>query len=309
MIEFYKHNDINRESWDRCVADALGTSIFYHYDFLSIANPQWGALILDDYLAVMPLPWRSRFGFRYIYTPFFCMRLGIVSPQSVTPQLASDFVRAIPKDFAQTELVLNELTPTPLFAAATSEMHTHLLSLNRPYEELAAQYSSNHRRNVRAAQNCGLTLETGIAVEKTVVLFTRNRGKDKGIKIKAADYDIFLKMCEYASRCGQLDSWGARDESGDLIAAATFLRDNRKIFFWFSGRDERFAEKRAMFFLIDQYIRSSAGQDLTLDFCGSRNPNIARFYQGFGAQHATYPHLKVTHPVLNPLIKLYKRFR
>ncbi len=309
MIEFYRHNDINRESWDQCVANALETSIFYRYDFLSIANPCWGALVQDDYRAVMPLPWRSRFGFRYLYTPFFCMRLGIVSPQTVTPQLAADFICAIPHSFVQAELVLNEQTPTSLLPGTISQMNTNLLSLNAPYPELLEHYSTNHRRNLRSAQNFKLSVETDVPVQQIIGLFTENRGKDKSIKITSADYELFVKMCDYAHGLNALDSWGVRDEEGHLLAAAVFLRDNGKAYFWFSGRDERYADKKAMFFLVDQYIQSVAGKELVLDFCGSRNPNIARFYQGFGAQPNVYPHLRLTSPVLQPLIRLYKLFR
>ena len=44
-----------------------------------------------------------------------------------------------------------------------------------------------------------------------------------------------------------------------------------------------------MTFLIDQVIRKYAGQSLTLDFEGSDDDNLARFYQGFGSRPVSYP--------------------
>ncbi len=44
-----------------------------------MAAGQWDALVLDDYQAVMPLTWRSKFGIRYLYQPAFTQQTGIFS--------------------------------------------------------------------------------------------------------------------------------------------------------------------------------------------------------------------------------------
>ena len=45
--------------------------------------------------------------------------------------------------------------------------------------------------------------------------------------------------------------------------------------------------------LIDAFIKDHAGQDLILDFEGSDIPNLAFFYNGFGATEEIYPALKI----------------
>lgn len=309
MIKFYKHSEIDRESWNGCVRSARLSTIFVEYDFLTIANSSWDALVEDDYQAVMPLPWRSRCGVRYIYSPFFLMRLGIFSSQELTAEKVAEFVQAIPCKFVQTELVLNEYNPTDTLRADVTEMVTHRLRLHLPYPQLSEMYASNHKRNVKAAQKFALSIDTDIRVEETVSLFRNNRGRDKNIRMKDVDYDLFLKMAQHAREHGQLDSWGVRDEAGKLIAGACFLHDNNRIHFWFSGRDEQCAEKKAMFFLMDQYIQRHANQPFILDFCGSKDENVARFYHGFGGEKSTYPHIMRRNALLTPLIKLYKCFR
>jgi len=37
----------------------------------------WDALVEDDYTAVMPLPWKKKYSFRYVYQPLNCQQLGI----------------------------------------------------------------------------------------------------------------------------------------------------------------------------------------------------------------------------------------
>ncbi len=44
----------------------------------------------------------------------------------------------------------------------------------------------------------------------------------------------------------------------------------------------------AMTFLIDQVIDEHTPSQIVLDFEGSNDPNLARFYKGFGAKRTTY---------------------
>ena len=44
-----------------------------------------------------------------------------------------------------------------------------------------------------------------------------------------------------------------------------------------------------MTFLLDQVIREFSNRPLTLDFEGSDDENLARYYLGFGAREQKYP--------------------
>ena len=52
-------------------------------------------------------------------------------------------------------------------------------------------------------------------------------------------------------------------------------------------------ENRAMFFIIDKFIEEHAQTHLTFDFDGSNDPNLARFYKGFGSTEIKYPRLEI----------------
>jgi len=48
----------------------------------------------------------------------------------------------------------------------------------------------------------------------------------------------------------------------------------------------------AMFFLVDNFIKTNAEKEIILDFEGSMIPGVARFYSGFGSIPETYFQLK-----------------
>ena len=43
-----------------------------------------------------------------------------------------------------------------------------------------------------------------------------------------------------------------------------------------------------MFYLIDRFIARHAASDTVLDFAGSNDEQLARFYAGFGSEKETY---------------------
>ena len=101
-----------------------------------------------------------------------------------------------------------------------------------------------------------------------------------------------------------------RDCDGSLLAGAVFLRDHGRIWFWASGRDEARADRKAMFFLMDEYIRQHAQQPLVLDFNGSSTESVARFYAGFGSQRYTFPALStLCDSWAKPFLHLYRKIK
>jgi hypothetical protein len=89
----------------------------------------------------------------------------------------------------------------------------------------------------------------------------------------------------------------------NLIAGIIFLKDNNRQIFLFSGNNKIAKEVGAMYLLADSFIEQSCETTETLDFEGSNNENLARFYRGFGSEEKYYFSLKH-----NNLPSLTKRF-
>ncbi|MBR3578640.1 MAG: GNAT family N-acetyltransferase [Bacteroidales bacterium] len=311
MIRFYRHEEIDRTRWDACVEASPAATLFASFDFLSVANPEWAALVEDDYTAVMPLPWRSKFGMKYVYNPFYFSRLGIFSAEAVTCKKVAEFLQAVPKSFVSIDMNLNESVPDEASVPNGHLKVSHRLDLNQPYEVICKGYGSNHKRNIKAARAFGLVINESIYAEDVITLYRGSRrGSGKNVRMQDGDYDIFLEVCELARQRGLTDVWGVRDSDGILLAGAVFLRDYDRVWFWASGREEERADRKAMFFLMDEYIRQHAQQPLVLDFNGSSTESVARFYAGFGSQRYTFPALSVLcNSWAKPLLHLYRKIK
>lgn len=310
MIRFYQHDEVDKTKWNRCVETSEAATVFVDFDFLCIADPEWGALIRGDYEAVMPLPHRSKFGVSYIFSPPFYFRLGVFSPTPLTPADINEFVCHIPARFVQVDLNLNESNSDELFKKKTVFQVSHQLKLDEPYEVLYKNFSRSHKHNIKVAGSFQPVVDKDIRVEDVISLFRSNRGRDRHIRISNADYETFLRMTDFMHRKGLLENWGIRDEEGHLLAGACFLHDFDHLWFWFSGRDESRSDRRAMFYLMARYIETHACSGLFFGMSGSKNENVSQLYRGFGAERYTYPALSFCNNTLLALpIRLYKFFK
>ena len=122
-------------------------------------------------------------------------------------------------------------------------------------------------------------------------LFRLNKGKE--IKtLNEKDYLLLKKIVSSGIRKNILQIRTVKNKDEQLCAGAIFIESNRKVIFLFSAINDEAKTNGAMFFLIDSFIKENSQHNLTLDFEGSNNPNLARFYKSFGAKECIYYHYK-----------------
>ena len=287
-IQFVEHPKLNKEKWNYCIKDSFFPTFFADFDFLSIANPDFCALILNDYEAVMPLPVRKKMFLHYIYHPHFVSILGIFSKTPPTKELIAHFLQAIPKRYVRVDLFFNTLFDHP----KASVLYSYHLSLQKKYEELYAHFSDNCRRNIKSSEKYALKYVESAEISEIIALFKNNRGKNTKVPFEEKDYAILEKLAHLAQKNNHLEVVSVLDGEDEILAGALLFKDKHKTWFWFSGRDEKCAEKKAMFFLLNEYFKKHAETDTIFDFHGSMNPNIARFNAGFGAEKYGFSFLK-----------------
>lgn len=302
MIQFVTSDHIDPKRWDDAIYSSQFPTIFATYQFLSISCKSWGALIEDDYQTVIPLPYNIKLGIHYIYTPPFISRLGVFSKRTIESLEICEYLKQIPSKFVLKELILNQCNGLDKGTMFTS----YHLSLESSFEALYSSFSTNTKRNIKDASTKELTYSDQVTIEEVIHLFKNNRGNELSKKIPQNHYDILSILAKYADNNALLDKVAVHNAQGVLIAAALFLKDQDRVWFWFSGRNNEFADQKGMFFLINEYIKQHSNQKVILDFNGSNNPNIARFYAGFGSQKYTYPFYKKYCSFVNPFIKVYK---
>lgn len=310
MIKYIKQEDINRSKWDLCVDEAFNGLIYAKSWYLDIVAEQWDALVENNYEKIFPVIYREKWGIPYLYQPVFTQQLGLFSKTLLTENSLLEFLEAIPGRFKFAEINLNTFNKIPGEKYKTSGWLTHELDLINSHANLSRNYSSNLKRNLRKAESEGLQITKSIKPEDIIQLFRQNKGKTIS-GLREGDYLKLTRLTYSGIYKGVASTYGVFDGSNTLCAGAIFMQSKKKSIFLFSGLNEPGRNSGAMAFLIDGYIRENQQKHLTLDFEGSNDPNLARFYKSFGSTEVRYPHIQINrlNPLLKPLVKMVKAMR
>ena len=166
------------------------------------------------------------------------------------------------------------------------------LHLAPGFEEMTRKYAQNTKRNIRKALESEITLNRTTGADELILLFRENFGKKEG-KLKEGHYAVLRRLISYCLDRDLGYVLGAKTKDGILSAGAFFLFDQSRVYFLFAASGPNARENGAMFLLIDRFIADHAGRDLVLDFEGGNDPNLGRFYKGFGATEVPYPALRI----------------
>jgi hypothetical protein len=291
-IRHISRADLDTEKWNQCIKDASNGLIYGYSFYLDMMSSQWDALVIGDYIAVMPLTWKKKAGLYYLYQPAFTPNLGIFGKE-VNAQLVRDFIDAIPKKFRLIEINLN--AGNAIDQATTADIRfmllkNYYLQLNRPYNQLYNAYNDNIKRNIKKSVSLGCRLERGVAVEKVVQLANKQLGKISNLT--TADFDKFSSIYNQLASLQKAKSYGIY-LGDELLSAAVYFFSNGRAYYILVGNHPNGKTMGTSHYLIDRFIADHAGTDTILDFEGSDISNIAFFYSSFGSKVEHYPSIKI----------------
>ncbi|MDO9511291.1 MAG: GNAT family N-acetyltransferase [Bacteroidales bacterium] len=308
MIKHLKYNEIDKVQWDACINRSFNGNIYALSWYLDIVCYGWEALIEDDYETVFPLTNGKKGGIDYLFQPNFSQQLGIFSVKRMDAETVVRFINNIPGHYRLIEINLNRHNKLPdNFDSYKNNINTEL-PLIQDYTGLWSAYSENTRRNIKKARNQGLQLTRHSGPEALIRLFRENRGRE--IKQWSdRQYKMLSNLLHTCIHKQTGEVYSVHNAHNELCASAFFARSHGRIIFLFSGLSKDGKESGAMPFLIDAVINQHAASNLILDFEGSNDEGLARFYASFGAEQVQYPAIRINNlPFLIQWVHRIKRF-
>lgn len=292
MIRFIAHNEINKEKWDDCIRRSFNGNIYAWSWYLDVVHQNWDALVEDDYIRVFPLTGNIRYGISYLFQPFFTQQLGVFSSELLSPTITDRFIQAIPDFYRFVEIRLNIHNRTDAYLTHVNWHTNYELDLIQSYDILASRYNHNTKRNLKKALDSQLTILKTINPIEVIDLFRFNRGRTIS-HWNDAEYMRLKRLIYELTYHGQLTTFGVYTIENELCAGSIFTESHNRITFLFSGMSDIGKQKNALTLMLDHVIRQTAGNPLVFDFEGSDNPNLARFYKGFGSYPISYPGITI----------------
>jgi|SRR4051812_14286053 hypothetical protein len=305
MIRHVLHTAIDKHKWDLCISQSTNESIFVYSWYLDAVCENWEAFVLNEYEAVFPIAVKSKYGFSYIYQPFFTRYFGVFSKTPSSPELVQLFFSSISASYKQFQFCLHESNEAMKLSVSKVVKQFQYLELSSSYENLQNSYSKNVKRNLKKAMQQNFYVSKNIAAEEIVELFKRTKGNDLEI-FHSEHYQSLIRLMNSCLIHNMgLSIAVYKDET--LQAASFFMKCNNRFIYLKSGITESGKDRGAMHWLMDSFIKEHSESNYVLDFGGSTVESVARFYKSFGAKDCVYLELK--QGSLFKLMKWFKSFK
>lgn len=289
-IQYLRHKDIDFEKWDNCIDHAINALPYAYSWYLNItAEEQWDALVIDDYKAVFPLPFKNRVVFKQIYQPFFVQQLGLFYTDAALANHLHYCVEQIPSAFRKMQLQLNTFNEMSSSFVKVKQKITHHIDLHKPYESLLSAYAVNNKRNVKKAMKANLNTVTLNTANELIAFRKKYLAEELAGVQNDNDLERLRKLLEKALSLNKGFIKGVVDEHNQLLALCFILKSNNMLIYLSAVSSEKGKELNAMSLLIDGIIQQYANTDFIFDFEGSMIPGLARYYKGFGGVEKNFP--------------------
>ncbi len=281
-IRYIKRSNLDVSKYDACIRNAKNSKIYAYSWYLDIVAKHWDVLVLDDYKAVMPIPWRKKFCIKYIYTPVWTQQLGVFSGELILEPLVSRFIDAIPRKFKKTTIFLND--GNKVSNKNITIRDNFVLPLDKDYDEIYQHFSKNRRQSLRKTKTPNVIISQN---HSSIFPFYIDYIIEKtGTEIRdLAILDNLLQVCYKKDKAFVVE---ARNRDDEIIGGAVFLIDNKRLYYLFSALSDEGKKKQAMSHIVVYIIKKYAGTDYILDFEGSTVLGIASFFKSFGSINKSY---------------------
>lgn len=279
-IEIIPSYRIDHVKWNACIQQSFNGLIYASAEYLDHVADNWTGIVVNDYEAVMPVPWRKKFGIRYTYDVPFIQQLGLFGNRP--------------------ELSLNNMLPHLFRICSYGDYHFNfancvsdtadrtnfILSLNSRYEDIEKGFSHDVRQNILKASRSGLVYSPA-SIDEAVDVFQQLYRK-KLVRISDVQFQNFRKICKLLDGQGKVFVKKAVDQNSTLMAIALFLKDQRRIYNMMNSTLPQGKVGEANYFLLTNVLREFQQSGLVFDFEGSDIPGIQTFYKKFGATNQLY---------------------
>ena len=301
MIKLIKRKKLDVERYDECITKSMQSNIFGYSWYLDTVCDKWNVLVLNDYEAVMPIPWRRKFLIKYVYPPFWLTQLGIYSE---VIEDENEFLIELFSGYKYVDLRMNFKNSFSMFQKYQLSRQIQCLDLKKPYADIFSKYKRDRRKDLQRAKKNNLEARWNDSPEKLISLYQENIGK-RVKKIKEKDYEVLLNLMRLCIEKGNGELLSVADGQGKLVASGFFLKYDGRVMILVSSTDLKNRKNGANTFLIDRAIQKFHGDYNIFDFGGSSMPKIASFFKSFGAVDENYMNLKQNK--LPWLLRLFKR--
>lgn len=281
---------IDQNKWNKCILTHEEGMIYHHCFYLDALCDQWVGLVIDDYDAVMPLPWRKKLGIRYLYTPPFLQQSGLIGE---TNEVSRETIKeTIFRSFTYGDMHLNWKNGS--FDTRAKEKTNLIVDLNIAYDQLSSHYKKDLIHNLTKAGKAQLLYEKDKDFSFVIQYYKQYYG-NRMPHVRNKDYEKLERLCNDLQEQNRLEIRIVKKSNKETVAAVLLMKDERRFYNLINITTAQGRDIEANHFLYDRILHEFAESPMLLDFEGSELPGVKHFYEKFGPIYQPYYHWHFNH--------------
>jgi hypothetical protein len=288
QITILPSHKIDVTKWDNCVAAANHNNIFMYSWALNTLCDNWDGLIVNDYEAVLPLPWRKKWLLTYMHHVPLLAKISLMAKASIEVP-AETIATALQKRFWFINFDIDNLDLGKWIVKKRCNFYLPLLAT---YEILYSNFTKECHKNIKKSISRGCVLKQATSIEKVVKIYDLAYGNFHE-KQTNRNYIKIINFAKYALAKGKASIWEVQNEANnETLLAAILLKDKGRLYYWLAAPTATGRQCRASYFFINEVIKMNANSNSILDFEGSDIQEVAHFYQQFAPKTEWYDQIK-----------------
>ncbi|MDA3927969.1 MAG: hypothetical protein PF541_03365 [Prolixibacteraceae bacterium] len=284
-IQILHNSKLDLVKWDEIIYNSTNSRVYAESWYLDIIDPDWKGLVYGDYNYIMPIIAKKKWAIEYYFQPTYAQQHGIYPPS--TPQITNEIIVYLNQACSYYNLSMNSLNIVHNDRLKIEDRKNFILSLKPSFNELQKGYNSHAKRNTKKALRL-CTVSTHVNSNEYLKLKQEN--SHSGFSSSNAKKIKLILTKALRTQRGLI--YGAYSQHNELIAAAFFIVEQKRLTYLNSVSTSEGKESRAMYAIVTEFIKNNAESAYLLDFEGSNVDGIARFFKGFGALPETYQHIQ-----------------
>jgi len=301
LIKYIQREHLDEEKYNNCIENSIQSNSYAFSWYLDIVCDNWDVLVLDDYEAVMPIPWRKKYGIKYVYPPLWVLQLGVYSNEAINE---NEFLIHLFSTFKFVELRMNTHNNVELYSEFLQLKQCQKLVLNTTYSSILSKYRKDRKKDLQKATTADLIEKWNDHPSNLIELFKNNIGK-RTPNIKENDYQNLEKLIAICIQKKVGEILAVYDKKNKLVASVFLLKHKNSITKLISSTNLKDRKNGANTFLIDRVIFKYHKDFSVFNFGGSSIKSIASFSKSFGAETEKYHQLKMNK--LPKVLQLFKK--
>lgn len=280
MIKKIKHNNIDFTKYDGCITAAFNHRVYAESWYLNLmTNNSWDCLVLNDYEAVMPLPFKKKMGIKYIVMPNFCQQLGVFYAKEITTEQFTLFEKKLHRYLVRSYHFNEE--NTTVFQPKGELRNNYVLPLENDIENSFELFHKNRKYDLKKLDNFKYQI-----VQKSNIVAIKVMVDEHYLNIiNKQQFELIEKLILESENTPQIIQSNLVME-GKMLAVNIFLKSSGRVINLCSFRDKKFKQFNTTAALLFDMMQQSP--NTIFDFEGSMIKGVAAFFESFGATKDFY---------------------